>query len=276
MKKSVDGNNILYHYLQKITITEGTQLDKDVIKKIIIDLSIWIPPQMALVLPIIYPYAVRDNNCRSGMGKRVEAWGSPDEFGFFRDDNSLIKAVPRSYKINSPFFNEYNNYYLGNNFIASHVWRYDSKKDMLLTKKAETNSFIPNLTWLPKQISKLSDNEGLFAQKVIQGLSYRIYDKTMQKSHPMIRDIWKSLPKNNLADDIDLSRINYFVLDDIHLRKFTNKCLKNIDLILKYLDGPLKGNEKVHCSRYLKNLHKVPNKQKIKKFLSAYREIINT
>ena len=37
------------------------------------------------------------------------------------------------------------------------------------------NSFVPNLVWLPVQISKLTDREGSYAQRFLQAISCQIY-----------------------------------------------------------------------------------------------------
>ena len=176
----IDGDNILYHYLQKDLLESDVWLFQMLVAKLVAELGIWFSPQLYAQLPIILPFAVRDPSCRRKASKsNEEEWGSPDSLGYFRDDNSLIKNLPSSLVIKSSGKRQiYHGSYIGKGFVASHIWRelLDSKVGAnLSTRDPLTNSFVPNLVWLPRQVSKLTDREGSFTQIYLQALSAKIY-----------------------------------------------------------------------------------------------------
>ena len=68
-------------------LREDTQFSKELIKHLLIDLSIWIPSNFYTKLPVILPYVVRDNSCRIKTSSGHDEWGSANSKGYLRDDN---------------------------------------------------------------------------------------------------------------------------------------------------------------------------------------------
>jgi hypothetical protein len=79
----------------------GVSKEESLVDKILRH-GIWLPPDLLNTLPLLRPYAIRDNACRARRGTTTgeEQWGSPNSEGFFRDDNSLIKSMPYSFSVN--------------------------------------------------------------------------------------------------------------------------------------------------------------------------------
>lgn len=174
----IDGNHILYHFLQKDLFESDVWLFQMLSARLVASLGIWLHPDIYKRIPIILPFVVRDPSCRKRKEGEVEEWGTPNKFGFLRDDNSLIKGLPRSLTVCSTSQSLYHNKRIGNGFVASHVWRkiVGSQFDAdLASRDPWLNSFVPNLVWLPSQVSKLSDREGTFTQLYLQALSAKIY-----------------------------------------------------------------------------------------------------
>ncbi|MBI5526542.1 MAG: hypothetical protein HY897_09415 [Deltaproteobacteria bacterium] len=175
-----DGDDVIYHYLQKI-LQQDEELFPPLVSRLIADLGIWLSPTLYQKWPVLVPFAVRDNSCRKGASKDGrEHWGEPAKEGFFRDDNSLIKGLPKPLRIRSSASQElYDKRFLGKGYVASHAWR--------VHDNPETNSFIPNLVWLPKQVSKLTDRPGSFAQRypghLYQALPRRKAPRASGKHH---------------------------------------------------------------------------------------------
>ena len=158
VRKKVNGENILYHYIQKnILYTKDiTPFQKQLIEHLIIDLSIWVPFSVYEKMPLLLPFVVRDLSSRKkNKLTGSDEWGTSDEFGYLRDDNSLIKNIFGSCPIHSKHINEYDGSFLGNGFVASHIWREVKGSEKLASTIPQTNFFVPNLVWLPKQISKM-------------------------------------------------------------------------------------------------------------------------
>jgi hypothetical protein len=193
--REIDGNHVLYHFLQKGLLQEDVWLFQMLTARLVASLGIWLPVEAYAIMPILTPHAVRDNTCRKDIkAGRPEAWGSPNGEGYFRDDNSLIKGVPTALTIESRF-SEYNGSRMGRGFVASHVWRKRTDGGSA-PQHALTNSFIPNLVWLPTQVAKLSDREGSFVQTYLQAISKKVYHSVPVSIHQQdtIARAWQLLP----------------------------------------------------------------------------------
>jgi hypothetical protein len=126
--------------------------------------------------------------------------GAPNAQGYLRDDNSLIKSLPRSLAIRSPANSLYDGGRIGKGFVASHVWRISSTLSFDGFRghtRVWLNSFVPNLVWLPVQVSKLSDREGSFVQLLLQALAYQLYRSlpVPAGAKDLIESLWEHLPK---------------------------------------------------------------------------------
>jgi hypothetical protein len=193
--RKIDGNHVLYHFLQKGLLQEDVWLFQMLTARLVASLGIWFPVQIYSVMPLLTPHAVRDNSCRKDVkAGRPEAWGSPNGEGYFRDDNTLIKGIPSALPIDSRF-SEYDGARMGKGFVASHVWR-KLTSDASASRHPLTNSFIPNLVWLPTQVAKLSDREGSFVQTYLQAISKKVYRSAPVSTHQqsVVVQAWDLLP----------------------------------------------------------------------------------
>jgi hypothetical protein len=273
-KRSVDGQNILYHYIQKSILREE-EFSKELLKHLLIDLSIWIPENFYRRLPIILPYVVRDNSCRIKKPNGKDEWGSANPSGLLRDDNTLLKGVVRSFPIRSMKISAYNNMTMGKGFVASHIWgkiRIDNSI-MISSRHHMLNSFVPNIVWLPVQISKLTDREGSLAQKLLQAISHRIYGDVDLPQY--ISDIWKALPyPGDLPNiNVDLKQINFFAIPNKWLTRRIEGLISEIDTILQIDSLGLNRTRKVKSRRYLPTLRQIPLEQRLElnEWLSRYK-----
>lgn len=272
----INGDNILYHYIQKYFLNDSEVAD-EVIENFIINLSIWLPPSFYQELPIILPYVVRDPSCRRRNDQDQEEWGTANENGFLRDDNSLIKGVPKSFLIKSKKIKEYNGQKLGNGFVSSHIWRViqGASESFISNRNHQFNSFVPNIVWLPRQISKLTNRDNSVAQKVIQAISFQLYEHIYMPQE--INRLWASLPMPVEYEEmeIDVKRLTFFKYTDSWMKKRKNKLKKEIDSILSYGESYDPSIRKVKCSRYLPTLARVPieNRSELIEYLIRYREL---
>jgi hypothetical protein len=254
-KKKVSGENILYHYIQKniLTTEEITPFQKELIEHLIVNLSIWIPIDVYKKMPVLLPFVVRDLSCRKkNLATGSDDWGVSDKFGYLKDDNSLIKGIFGSCPINSPHIGEYQKSYLGNGFVASHIWRKVRESEKLASTMPQLNTFVPNLVWLPKQISKLTDREKSYAQQLLQSLSYRIYRDENDDSYSEL--IWKHLENPKVGHQIDIRNINFFSVSSEWLDRRSKGLLTEMVTVLGEVNGSVRGSKKVKCSKYLPTL----------------------
>lgn len=285
-KQSVDGSNVLYHYLQKDLYRNDIWFFQMLVARLVASLGIWFRPSFYKQFPLLRPYAVRDPTCRKNTNPdKIEEWGSPNEMGYFRDDNSLLKGMPSSLKIISPLKDLYNGKCIGKGFVASHVWR---AIDPLHSNKSYasrdpwTYSFVPNLVWLPTQVSKLTDREGSFTQLYLQTLSAKIYrDVPVSPAmQPFVNKAWSRLsipdviPKQGLPQEKELSFFN-------DTPTFWSSKLGDIESVSIALQRVISGEPlqtKVVSSRYGPGLSLLGSKvleplaDTLKRYLSALRD----
>jgi hypothetical protein len=247
-------------------------------KDLLIDLSIWLPKDFFRNLPIILPYVVRDNSCRQKKGCRPEQWGSANSGGFLRDDNSLIKGIVRSFHVNSKKIPAYDGRKIGNGFVASHIWGKVrvQESEMISSRHYMLNTFVPNLVWLPVQISKLTDREGSIAQRLLQTISWKIYGDIDMA--PEISTVWKALKCKTVFSEntFDPERINYFIVPNDWLTKRIKNLVSEMETILSIDIINIKQLSEVKSSRYLPSLREISmeQKQEMNEWLHKYKTLL--
>lgn len=257
---------------------EDNEFSKELIKHLLIDLSIWIPSNFYTQLPIILPYVVRDNSCRTKTSNGHDEWGSANSKGYLRDDNTLLKGIVRSFPIKSANIPAYDGKKLGTGFVASHIWgKITVDNNYIISSRHHMlNSFVPNLVWLPVQISKLTDREGSFAQRLLQAVSCEIYKNVSLPQE--LQSIWEALvyPKQLPKISVNLRQINYFDVPDDWLIKRTNNLITEIDAIISIDKSGYAKVGKIKSSRYLPTLKQIPQKQRqeMNEWLSKYKNVI--
>jgi hypothetical protein len=273
LARKIDGNHVLYHFLQKGLLQEDVWLFQMLTARLVASLGIWFPLRTYSVMPLLTPYAVRDSTSRKDTKTgRPEAWGSPNSQGYFRDDNTRIKGVPGALPIESRF-SEYNGARMGNGFVASHVWR-KLTNDGSATQHPLTNSFIPNLVWLPTQVAKLSDREGSFVQTYLQAISKKVYRSARVSSHlqSVVAEAWDLLPDPSGIPLQGLPRVedlNFFAYSD----DFMMSRLKSIQKVQALIAHTICGEPGPQVSkRYNEGLRLMPSEQlePLNQFLLRY------
>jgi hypothetical protein len=261
----IDGNHILYHYLQKELFETDIWLFQMLSSRLVANLGIWFHPDYYQKIPILLPFVVRDPSCRRRKKDDIEAWGSPNEMGYLRDDNSLVKGLPKSLNITSGNHFFYSGKRIGKGFVASHVWRQFKESPTgigLSSHNPILNTFIPNLVWLPTQVSKLTDREGTFTQIYLQALSAKIYRnldvpdclKSIVSRAWQMLNIPAGIPEQGLPDITELS---FFEPSE----KFFAERRKKINIVIDGLETSLRGRplkRKIITSRYGEGLSIVP------------------
>lgn len=204
--RRVDGDHLIYRLFMEVIEMPG-QISEPVIDLMLERMSIWFKPEVYQQMPVLLPWVVRDPKCR----KPVDQWASPDSKGFLRDDNSLVKGIPRSLKILGPKGSPLNGTKLGNSFVACHIWQ-KIDDESLATRDPLLNSFVPNLVWLPTQIAKLSDHDGGTVQNALKRMSIRLYrDLDLEPSISLVAsEVWAKLPDPTGKCGVNLDQIHYF------------------------------------------------------------------
>jgi hypothetical protein len=210
-KKVVHGDDLLYRFFQDVLVKEP-ELFAKVPQMMLEAMGVWFPRATYKHWPVLLPWVVRDPKCRGNRARGApDEWGSPNELGYQRDDNSLVKALPRSLPIKTGGFASLRGARMGTEFVASHVWREVPGTDELASRHPLLNSFIPNLVWLPAQVAKLTDREGGVVQQALQSMAWAIYRDAPVAEHleGLVEDVWKMVQKPNPVPISDAA-LNWF------------------------------------------------------------------
>jgi hypothetical protein len=195
-QKVIHGDDLLYRFFQDALAKEPDLFAK-VPQMMLEAMGVWFPRDTYRDWPVLLPWVVRDPKCRGNKSKGLpDEWGSPDERAYLRDDNSLVKALPRALSITTSGFASLSGARMGTEFVASHVWREVLGTNQLASRDPVLNSFIPNLVWLPTQVAKLTDREG-GVQKTLQSMAWAIYREAPVAPHlnEQVEAAWKMIPE---------------------------------------------------------------------------------
>jgi len=263
--KLLNGDNLLYRLFQKLLASEDHKIRSALAGEMIQGMTIWLPTELYQKCPVILPWVVRNQKCRPHKlkGKQYpDRWGAPDELGYQMDDNTLIKGIPKSLPIAGPEDSPLVGKKMGNDFVASHIWREIDGLDVLASCHPELNSFAPNLVWLPSQISKLSDREGQIIQDLLKLASWKIYRgvKVDPRYSDSVEAIWKYLEKDieNISEKyrFDVKIAHYFLpKDEKFVLRRIETARKALDFISSCESGMPKPPEST-TSRYAEGLPK--------------------
>ena len=207
----VNGDNILYRLLTDL-IKQGGTHGQWLVEHIVADCSVWWDPRVYIACPVLLPWAVRDQSCRGDAANGIpDQWGAPNENGYFRDDNSLVKGLVKALDVLGPRDGYMTGKRLSDGWVASHIWRKNKSAD-LASRNPHLYTFVPNLVWLPRQISKLSDVEGGPVQLALKSISYQLYREASVSGsqHRIAERSWAYLDRPEVSSTVDQSRLSFF------------------------------------------------------------------
>ena len=243
-----DADVVFTKYLKASFEKPLESLKDDDIANLILKFGIWMSIDSYKNAPWIARYAIRTLRPRIDNrfpGEKRDLWGTPSVEGYFTDDNSLIKSSYKNMRVvgrNNPY---------GENFITSglvccHVWPHT-------TKDAQLFSFIPNLIWIPKSLSRYTD---VLGNKPIHKIHYILQNcsisrfKSIQVRTGMddAMSAWSKLEGNNkiMPDQIDFTE---FVSEP----KLSERTLKRHNRLIDFLSACLSSppyNQTRFSARY--------------------------
>ena len=277
----IDGNHLLYRLFNHLLETKDA-VGQQIAMKIIVEMSIWLPLELYKECPVMLPWAVRNPDCRKRTKDGVsypENWGAPNENGYQMDDNTLIKGIPRILKVTGRNSGSHLiGKRIGKSFVASHIWR-EIENDMNLASRIpELNSFVPNLVWLPTQISKLSDIEDGVIQDMLKHATWEIYRNA--PVNPKFKEhteaIWQKLEpdigKFKSFIKFDPENLLFFESNERFVEKrvtITKNALRFIEICCNGSSAP----KPKMTGRYAKGLPKV-SKANLEKLLTAVSKYV--
>ena len=183
----------------------NTLSEKEIVE-LVIKFAIWPATESYVSAPWGARYAVRRQRHRTddrAPGDKRDLWGMPDEMGYFADDNSLLKSTYRNLQIAGPN-NPYTTSKLSTGLVCCHIWSATTSDPLLF-------SFLPNLVWLPKSLSRFTDvykdRDAHRVHYVMQEMSYRRYRELKVKvGNEDCQRAWAKL----VRPSIDLTEIIHY------------------------------------------------------------------
>jgi len=202
-----------------ITLREylGFQSDKNIshladdeIVDLVIRYGIWPSINSYKLAPWLARYALRRQRHRiddRAPGEKRDLWGMPDESGYFADDNSLLKSTFKNLSI-SGISNPYEGRKITSGLVCCHIWPSTTGNPLLF-------SFLPNLVWIPKSLSRFTDvfqdREPHKVHFVLQKISHDRYrDVAVSTGESEVEKAWLQLiePKIDVANVYSLNEMN--------------------------------------------------------------------
>jgi hypothetical protein len=258
-RRIVHGDDLLYEFFRNL-LAEDSEAFAAVPQLLLETMGVWFPLETYERWPVLLPFVVRDPDCRSkpSIG-RPDTWSSPDDAGYLRDDNSLVKALPRALEIVAPKHRRISGARLGSEFVAAHVWRKVKGAETLTSRRPELNTFVPNLVWLPGQVAKLTDREGSLVQQTAQALAWSIYRDAPIATHltDLVEESWALLPEPTRAiQHGNMSQLNWFNATPSFM-SLREQRVRTVVAALQRVRAGLPPNGKVIASRYTAGLSAV-------------------
>jgi hypothetical protein len=274
-RKEIKGDDLLYRFFNEV-LPEHPELIEKIPRMLILSMSIWFPTSVYQEMPVLLPWVLRDPKCRSkkSKGKVIEPdqWAAPNRDGYLRDDNSLVKGLPKSLAISSARYPFVNGRHLGGEFVASHIWR-KNLSGTLASRVPILNTFVPNLVWLPSQVAKLSDREDGPFQTVLKEISWAVYRDLplSDRARVVAESSWSLLPQPTNTPKLLDEELNWFVSTPRFIKTRKAKLARVLEA-LGQLEDNQPVSDKLDPSRYREGLPSVSlsSRQKLRSDLELH------
>lgn len=263
MPKYRDGDHLTYEFFSDL-FERRPELGVEFADEFAARLAVWLPVEVYRRCPVLLPWVVRDSECRRNAAQnRPEQWGAPNDCGYFRDDNSMVKNLARNVPVRGPRESSMNEKCLGRGWVASHIWRSHNGNAKAANTDPMLNTFVPNLVWLPRQIAKLSDRDMEPVQTALKQYSRAIYGnvEVEPKFASLVQDEWAKLPDPERGLEINLSKLNWLDVPENFVDKRRRATRHVVDAIECIAEGRPITRWRV-CHRYVDGLPSI-NRDKL-------------
>jgi hypothetical protein len=240
-RREIKGDDLLYRFFNEV-LPSHPQLFEKIPRLLLLSMAIWFPKNLYQEMPVLLPWVLRDPECRGkkrkGQAPIPDQWGAPNAAGYLRDDNSLVKGLPKSLKIASEQNGFVHGRHLGNEFVASHIWR-ENSSGILASRLPMLNTFVPNLVWLPSQVAKLSDREGGPIQTALKEISWSLYRNVplSEEARKIAEVSWALLPEPSNHQHVVDDEINWFITTPRFLKTRKSKLAQVVEALERIAVG---------------------------------------
>jgi hypothetical protein len=208
--RSLNADDSIREYLGRKNEQNFDDFSEGEIVDLVIRFGIWPSLDSYTKAPWLARYALRRQRHRvdeRAPGEKRDLWGMPDDAGYFADDNSLLKSTFKNMVISGKN-NPYGSRKVTSGLVCCHIWPGTTGNPLLF-------SFLPNLVWVPKSLSRFTD---AFQDKpphkahfILQKLSHLRYRKTsVLTGKSEVEIAWEKLiePEIDLSTEFFLNEMN--------------------------------------------------------------------
>ncbi|WEV78813.1 hypothetical protein O9K63_03180 [Janibacter cremeus] len=249
---SVAGSSAIFQSLAWV-FRRGDDQQRWTARHLLLRAGVWLPVETYQKWPVLLPWMVRDNSVAQSKTKAAHTGKdliktASSGTGLLRSDNAPIGGLKKDLPVMwaGGLHETFKSKPLKDGtheWMQSHCWSYLSDTGQSTATHPLTNSFVPNLVWLPHAMGRLTDDERLVFAAELRAIAWARYRHV--EVDPAFRDVveqaW-SLLDPPLADDVhdgQLGRANEFVVP----AKFYQSKVERVRTISSYLEKLQSGHD---------------------------------
>ncbi len=206
------------------TFRRGDDTHKHLARQLLLRAGVWLPVELYQAWPVLLPWVVRDNSLKKGSSASKQGGElntACPTTGLRRSDNSPVGTIKNGLSVHWAGGLETTFGTKGlkggkHEWMQSHCWSGLAATGHSTATDPLTNSFVPNLVWLPHALGRMTDDEELvFAEELraIAWARYR-YIPVAPAFQALVNEAWSRLepPGSEALQRHDLDRVNEFAL----------------------------------------------------------------
>ncbi|MCM3554860.1 hypothetical protein M3697_07040 [Janibacter melonis] len=223
-ESSVAGSSAVFQSLARTFARDGDE-QRLAARKLLLRAGVWLPVETYQAWPVLMPWVVRDNSLAQSKSKATQSGldviktASPTT-GLLRTTNAPIGGLKTGLPVKwagslQETFKSKPLRVGPHEWMQSHCWSHVGSTGHSAATHPLTNSFVPNLVWLPHAIGRLTDDQRLIFGEEIRAIAWARYRHAPVA--PVLQDVvenaWSLLdvPLASPVNERDLVMVNEFV-----------------------------------------------------------------
>ena len=206
---AVSAMSAIYHSMANVFTSD--ERHRHTARRLLLATGVWMPLEVYKQWPVLYPWVVRDNQ----LANSDKGIAHPTS-GLQRNDNGPIgrlkNGLPVRWATAAPTLHVKPLKRGHQQWWQAHVWEG-------MTTNALTNSFVPNLVWLPEAIGRLTDPDvqgakSTLFQEEIKAIAWSLYRHApvIDPLQDTVEGIWQTIPepRTTTLEADEAALVNWF------------------------------------------------------------------
>lgn len=249
---SVAGSSAIFQSLAWV-FRRGDDQQRRAARHLLLRAGVWLPVETYQKWPVLLPWIVRDNSVAQSKTKAAHTGKdliktASSGTGLLRSDNAPIGGLKKDLPV--MWAGGLHETFMSkplkggtHEWMQSHCWSYLSDTGQSTATHPLTNSFVPNLVWLPHAMGRLTDDERLVFAAELRAIAWARYRhvEVDRAFRDVVEEAWSLLDPPQ-ADDVHmghLGRANEFKVP----AKFYQSKVEKVRSISAYLDKLQSGHD---------------------------------